>query len=54
MKNNEVVLANEAPNEMNEAARRTGHTLIFRTWITRNGRKIYARDYGRKAWAFWI
>jgi len=23
---------------------------IFRTWITRNGVKVWAKDYGLKAW----
>lgn len=22
---------------------------VFRAWITRNGERIYARDYGKKA-----
>lgn len=27
---------------------------IFRTWITKNGKKIYAKDYGKKAFRFWV
>lgn len=27
---------------------------IFRTWITRNGIRIYAKDYGKKAFRFWV
>ena len=27
---------------------------IFRTWITKNGQRIYARDYGKKAFRFWV
>lgn len=27
---------------------------IFRTYITRNGVRIYARDYGLKAWRIYI
>ena len=27
---------------------------IFRTTITRNGQKIYAKDYGKKAFRLWI
>lgn len=27
---------------------------IFRTWITRNGIRIYAKDYGKKAFHFWV
>jgi hypothetical protein len=23
---------------------------IFRTWITKNGVRLYAKDYGMKAW----
>jgi hypothetical protein len=23
---------------------------IFRAWITKNGEKLYAKDYGYKAW----
>ncbi len=28
--------------------------FIFRTWITKNGEKIYAKDYGKKAFRFWV
>lgn len=27
---------------------------VFRTWITRNGERIYAKDYGKKAFRFWV
>ena len=27
---------------------------IFRTWITKNGVRIYAKDYGLKAFRFWV
>lgn len=27
---------------------------IFRTLITRNGIRIYAKDYGKKAFRFWV
>ncbi len=27
---------------------------IFRTWITKNGIRIYAKDYGKKAFRFWV
>lgn len=27
---------------------------IFRAWITRNGIRIYAKDYGKKAFRFWV
>lgn len=27
---------------------------IFRAWITRGGKRVYARDYGLKAWRIWI
>ena len=27
-----------------------GFRLIFRAWITRNGNRVYARDYGLKGW----
>lgn len=28
---------------------------IFRTWITdKNGNKIYARDYGKRAFKIWV
>jgi hypothetical protein len=23
---------------------------IYRPWFTRNGRRIYAKDFGKKAW----
>jgi hypothetical protein len=25
-----------------------GYRLIFRAWITRNGKRLYAKDYGLK------
>ena len=29
--------------------------FIFRTWITtKDGKKIYARDYGKRAFPIWI
>ena len=31
-----------------------GKRLIFRAWITVNGLRLYARDYGHRAWAIWI
>ncbi len=27
---------------------------IFRAWTTVNGQKIYARDYGKKAFKLWV
>jgi hypothetical protein len=27
---------------------------IFRAWITKNGRRIYAKDYGKKAFKLWV
>ncbi len=27
---------------------------VYRTWITKNGERIYARDYGKKAFRFWV
>lgn len=26
----------------------------FRAWITRNGIRIYAKDYGKEAFLFWV
>ncbi|TDR40479.1 hypothetical protein DFR29_113181 [Tahibacter aquaticus] len=32
---------------------RPGYRLIFRPFITlKNGKRLYARQYGRSAWAF--
>ena len=32
-----------------------GKRLIFRAWkILKDGTKIYARDYGYKAWPIWV
>lgn len=28
--------------------------FVFRAWITKNGEKIYAKDYGKKAFRFWV
>lgn len=34
---------------------RAGKRLIFRAWITlKNGTRLYARDYGLKAFALWV
>lgn len=33
---------------------KNGKRLIFRAWRTVNGRRLYARDYGLKAWAIWV
>lgn len=27
---------------------------IFRAWITVNGQRIYAKDYGKRAFRFWV
>ena len=27
---------------------------VYRTWITKNGERIYARDYSKKAFRFWV
>lgn len=27
---------------------------IFRPWITKNGERIYARDYGKRAFKIWV
>lgn len=33
----------------------SGEVLIYSKYITlRNGRRIYAKDYGKKAFAIWI
>lgn len=28
--------------------------LIFRAWKTVGGQRLYARDYGYRAWPIWI
>lgn len=34
---------------------RDEYTLVFRPYITlRNGRVLYARDVGKRAFAFWV
>lgn len=34
---------------------RPGYRLIFRPFITlKNGKRLYARHYGRAAWAFYV
>ena len=41
--------------KMPEADRRPGYRLIFRPFITtKNGKKVYAYQYGLKAFAFWV
>lgn len=27
---------------------------IFRTWITKNGIRLYTKDYDKKAFRFWV
>ena len=27
---------------------------IFRAWITKNGERLYARDYGKRAFKIWV
>jgi hypothetical protein len=34
---------------------RPGYRLVFSSVITlKNGKRLYARDYGRTAWAFYV
>jgi hypothetical protein len=40
---------------MKNADSRPGMHLIFVAYITlKNGRRLYARNYGRKAFAIWV
>ena len=27
---------------------------VYRAWITKNGVRVYAKDYGKKAFRFWV
>ena len=27
---------------------------VFRPWVTRDGRRIYASQFGKKAFRFWV
>lgn len=37
------------------ALARPGYRLVFRPYITlKNGKRLYARHYGRVAWAFYV
>lgn len=36
-----------------EAKDKDGH-WIFRAWITRDGERVWAREYGLKAWRIWV
>lgn len=41
-------------SQRNDPAR-PGRRLIFVKWITtRSGKRLYARAYGREAWAIWV
>lgn len=41
--------------DMEKKTTRKGRRLIFRAWRTLpNGTRLYARDYGLKAWAIWV
>jgi hypothetical protein len=31
-----------------------GKRPIFRAWILKDGKKLYAKDYGYKAWPIWV
>ena len=33
---------------------RDGYVYICRPWITRNGKRIYASQYGLRAFCFWV
>lgn len=33
---------------------RKGKRLIFRAWILKDGKKLWAKDYGYKAWPVWV
>ncbi len=35
-------------------AKKARRRLIFRAWITKNGKRVYAKDFGLKAWAIWV
>lgn len=34
--------------------RRPGYKLIFRPFIKKGGKKLYAKAYGLKAWPIWV
>ena len=39
----------------NPVEKRKRGYYIFRTYYTnKNGERVYARDFGHKAWRFWI
>jgi hypothetical protein len=33
---------------------REGYVWICRPWITRGGKRVYASQYGLKAFCFWV
>ncbi len=33
---------------------RKGKRLIFRAWIRKDGKQLWAKDYGYKAWPIWV
>lgn len=36
---------------MSKKSRKNGEIVIFRAWrIDKDGKRLYARDYGHKAW----
>lgn len=37
---------------MKYSVKKKGKSTIFRKWITRNGKRIYASQYGLKAFRF--
>jgi hypothetical protein len=40
---------------MKDPDRRPGYRLIFRPYFTtKNGKKIYASQYGKKVFALWV
>jgi hypothetical protein len=39
---------------MARPAKRPGMVLIFTPYITRKGKRIYASQYGKTVFAFWV
>lgn len=45
---------NKLEEKNNSKLEDDGREFIFRPWITKNGQKIYAKTYGKKAFKIYI
>lgn len=44
----------EPDRESGKGDNKDGGHWIFRAWITRDGERVYASEYGLRAWPIWV